>query len=263
MFKRYEDGSLADANHHGTPLGHSSIHHNTPSETIKQTLQTPISPALKSISLQFSNRNVVGHYLSQRPSRSPGRQHPLPFLHPLVQSLSCWRWADWSDQTWPVPEVVSDLLGSFYWLGFFFPDHCLEVQGHERCVKSASEDKSKELIEYLSLLCVCWSLFSLFIFQRRYTLHCPSFETNVSKEFFILYFSCQVQFHLCLGFPDPIYRCMDSIPVFFPVSTACSFLSYLSVWPGGPCSAMTVSCILCLISDAEGCRAPVLLEWCP
>lgn len=38
--------------------------------------------------------------------------------------------------------------------------------------------------------------------------------TNVCIEIFQI--SCLVQFHLYLGFPDPITTSLDDIPVFFP-----------------------------------------------
>ena len=39
----------------------------------------------------------------------------------------------------------------------------------------------------------------------------------------------QVQFHLCLGFPNPISACLDSIPVFFPGDTTLFLLSVLAL----------------------------------
>lgn len=83
---------------------------------------------------------------------------------------------------------------------------------------NASEDRGKELVEYLSLLCVCWSHFSLLIYLRGYILLGLSILSSVPVEplpatFLILH---QVQFHLHLAFLDLFPACPDSIPVFFP-----------------------------------------------
>lgn len=125
-------------------------------------------------------------------------------------------------------------------------------------------------LTHLSLLHVCSIQFSLLIYRREYTLSFFSLLTNTSKKsfFVIFHIPCQVHFHVYLGFPDPISTHLNSIPVLFSghpslLSIAYTFPSYSSVWPADPCSAMPVSCLLCLICYAERWRTPVLSERCP
>jgi len=82
---------------------------------------------------------------------------------------------------------------------------------------TASEDWGKELTECLSLLHVFCSEFSLYIYQRGYTLLCLSFLTNVPVEslFVIFCICCPVQFHKHICVPDLISTCPNSTPVFF------------------------------------------------
>ena len=77
-------------------------------------------------------------------------------------------------------------------------------------------------VESLSLLHVCWSHFSIFIYQRRYTLLGLSLLTNIPVKslLVIFYIPCQFLFHLHLGFSDHISACLGSIPLFSPGYTS-------------------------------------------
>ena len=83
---------------------------------------------------------------------------------------------------------------------------------------TGSEDQGKDIVEYLSLLHICYYQFTLLICQRGHTLLRLSFLANVPLESLpvILCIPCQAQFYLCLGFPDPIPVYPDCIPVLFP-----------------------------------------------
>ena len=74
----------------------------------------------------------------------------------------------------------------------------------------------KEFVEYLSLLHVCRSHFSLLIYQRGYTPRGLSLLINVPIESFLVIFHItrQVQFHLHFGFPGSISAHPDGTPVF-------------------------------------------------
>lgn len=79
---------------------------------------------------------------------------------------------------------------------------------------TASEDQHEELFEYLSFLHVCWSHLSIFIWEGTLIfvfLFWPKYLLNP------LFFHIPhwIEFHLCLGFPDPS-ACPDGIPIFFP-----------------------------------------------
>ena len=84
-------------------------------------------------------------------------------------------------------------------------------------ILATSEDRGKELIEYLSLLHSCCSKFSFLIYQRKYALFDLFLLTYVPVEsvLFVFNIPCQVQFHLCLGFHNPISACLDRMPPFF------------------------------------------------
>ena len=71
--------------------------------------------------------------------------------------------------------------------------------------------------EYLSFLPIFCSQLCFLIYQRRYVLFGLSLLTNVPVEplLAVINIPHQVQLHLCLGFPNLISACLDSIPLFF------------------------------------------------
>jgi len=69
-------------------------------------------------------------------------------------------------------------------------------------------------VEDVGLLHVCFCVFCLLIYQRGYSLLGFSLLTTVPVESLILFhLPCQVQFHQCCGFPDPISTYLERHPL--------------------------------------------------
>lgn len=90
------------------------------------------------------------------------------------------------------------------WKVLCSPNPHLEVQG-----------SLWRLIEYLSLLHICWYHFTLLIIQGD-SLSLAFLFWLIESFLVILHISCQVPFHLCLGFPETIPTHPNHIPVLFP-----------------------------------------------
>lgn len=93
----------------------------------------------------------------------------------------------------------------------------LKVPGLERFGKPDCQWRLMQRTSWvLDLLHAFCSQFLFLIYQRGYILFGLCLLTNIPVEFLlvILCIPRQLQFHVCLGFPDPITAHSDSIPVF-------------------------------------------------
>lgn len=96
---------------------------------------------------------------------------------------------------------------------------------------TASEHRGKEVVEYLNSLHVCCYHFYLLISQGGYNLLGLSLLTSVPVESLtgIFHIPYQVQFHLFLGFPDPISAHPDTCILLKPLCFHCIDFSSLSL----------------------------------
>jgi len=113
----------------------------------------------------------LGNHFTQLP-QNPGKYVIWLYRLVCIQSL----------------EVVSDLLCTYNGVGFtpliptqWFGNAWLRDVRNIR-ILVPSEDQGKELIQYLSLLLICQSQLSFYIYQRRYTHFCPSLLVNIPVE---------------------------------------------------------------------------------
>ena len=116
----------------------------------------------------------------------------------------------------------------------------------------------------LNLLHGCCCQFYLLICQSRYTLLGLPFLTNISIEIYSCYFShASPSSHFCAPWLSCLYTYSQHCCIPHRPHAACTFHSYPSLWPVDPCSAMLVSCLLCLISCTGGWKALTLSKSIP
>lgn len=157
---------------------------------------------------------------------------PLECIDLSTFSLIMWSW------TCSLPTVA----------GILFSQPHPEVQGHERPGRpTVSEDQGKELTEYLSLLQVCCSQFSLLVYQRGYifpglslltscTCRIPYYFSYPSSPSSVPFVSWHSWSCLCMSRQHPCTLPRPHIPT----STPRTCPSFRSVWAAGPWSAMLV-----------------------